>query len=172
MGCGGSKEKLEGVDRPLDHWMEKVGIPDIDDKFYPLSDTIKDLENIRETVVDKRDEMHELSGSCAYKAPSLYKAGTSVLWKLSVDNKGEISKAGIDVIDKEPYITVVGSDNSKEGADAARSFITYCNSIKKIGSDFESVGENLKQLGEKATANQESTIEQIKSKLSNDPLAM
>lgn len=171
MGCGGSKEKLEGVDKPLEHWMERINMVDVDDKFRPLEASIKEMEEIRETIVDKRDEMYETSGACAYKNPNVYKAGTSVLWKLSTDNSGEIARAGIDTMSDPPYIVISGN-NSVEGNKAANIFINYCAGIKNMPSQLSNIFDKLKELADKALANQESTLQKIKSKLSNNPMQM
>lgn len=172
MGCGGSKEKLEGIDRPLEHWMESTNMPDVDEKFYPLQKCIKEMEEIRDLIVDKRDEMYETSGACSYRTPNVYKAGQSVLWKLSTDNGGEIAKAGIDTINDSPYIVVHGSNNTPQGSKAANVFIEYCAGISNMPSRLANICENLKEFADKALANQESTLQKIKSKLSNNPMQM
>jgi hypothetical protein len=69
MGCGGSRTKLEGVDQPLDSWMEPVGCAETDKKFKEVSELIADLEAVRANCVDEFDELVVLSGATAYKQP-------------------------------------------------------------------------------------------------------
>lgn len=180
MGCGGSKVQLEGVDCPLDYWIEPLDIPEIDSKTAPASDAIKDLEDMREKIVDKRDEIFVSTGAIAHRNPNIYKAGMCLLWKLSADNAGQINDAGI--VYEQKSMAANGKKNSPEAVAAAKAFFEYCGVVSAINhkeeegtssqSRFEAIADKVKKISEEAKASYEEVVKKINEKVSGEQKTM
>lgn len=171
MGCGVSRETLEGLDRPLENKMEKFNITEVDVAFENFSRSIKELESIRAAVIDAFDEVLETTGACAYKKPNTLKAGVSLLWKLSTDNKGNVAVAQVESIDTEPFIAIRGKA-SQEGLSAGHKFITYCNDLITLQDKINNVVEDIKQQAELFGVNNDNYSKDISESLSATPMAM
>jgi hypothetical protein len=162
---------LEGLDRPLDHRMEKFNLPDVDKAFTNFSNSVKELETIRTSVIDKFDEVLEATGACAYNKPNTYKAGTSLLWKLSADNQGNIATAQVESIDSEPFIAIRGKASS-EGLAAGNKFITYCNDIIVLPDKLNKVAEDIEQQAKLLAVNNDNYTKEISDSLASTPMSM
>lgn len=171
MGCGVSRESLEGLDKPLDFRMDKLDVQEVDGTFKSLGHSIKELEEIREAVVDKYDDVLEVTGACAYSRPNTYKSGVSLLWKLSADNNGNIAKAQVESTDNEPYIVIKGSA-SNEGLAAGKKFINYCNDIIRLTDKLAKVFEELNDQAKGLAAGHDDLSKQISDKYVNNPMQM
>jgi hypothetical protein len=148
MGCGGSREKEVGVNASLNHRMEHIGIDSIDRVFQNASPVIRELEELREIIIDRRDDVIIATGASSYTEPSIYRCMISLLWKLSADNDGDISKAEMEVIEDPPYLACRGKKNSAEGTNAAKLLIRYCNDLMTLPEKMNSLNEKMQRLGE------------------------
>jgi hypothetical protein len=85
MGCGGSRTKLEGIDLPLDHWMEPTGVEEFDKNFKEASEIIVHLEVARAKCIDEFDHVVVATGACAHKQPDLEKCLVSFFVNAELD---------------------------------------------------------------------------------------
>jgi hypothetical protein len=170
MGCGGSREKETGINAPLNHWMDTIGVDSIDEVFSNASPVIKELEEIREIVVDRRDDVIIHTGACAHKEPNISKCFQSLLWKLSADNEGDIGKAEIEVLEDAPYLAIKGKKNSHEGSNAGNLFIRYCNDLMTLPEKMNALSEKIQNLAEEIGNQAASFGEQITEFAKDHPL--
>lgn len=170
MGCGGSREKETGINARLNHWMDNVGVDSIDKVFDEASPVIRELEEIREIVVDRRDDVIIHTGACAYKEPNISNCFSALLWKLSADNEGDIAKAEIEVLEDAPYLAVKGKKNSHDGQNAANLYIRYCNDLMSLPEKMEALSEKMKNLGEEIANQASSFAEQVNDHGKDHPL--
>jgi hypothetical protein len=111
MGCGGSRTKLEGVDMPLDHWMEPTGIEELDKDFKEASDVIAQLESVRVKSVDDFDEVVIVTGATAYKNPDFEKCLLS-FFAITEHENPEFMK-GVEPSHEAPFFTHKAKLSSK-----------------------------------------------------------
>jgi hypothetical protein len=161
------KSKESGVHRSLDDYMEHTDIEVLDNFFREAGRIVEQIEEIRDKVVDDRDDVFEDSGSCCYKTPDLMKSLNSILWKVSADNKGDLSKANLMPSQEIPFFEFKGH-KADDSNDAITEFCTYIKSVATLY-------ENVQELTEKAqtlTTGLESmkdAPEQVKDKFSDNP---
>jgi hypothetical protein len=172
MGCGGSKNNLPGVHKPLECWMEWTSISEVDGPFWELRDALYSLEEIREILIDDRDDVLEYTGACSYKEGNLYKAALGMLWKLSADNKGDILKAEIVPDDKAPYMRVDGKNISTDGRKSVDYFLKYVGGLIDLKDKLESTSKSVVSGGQKLIDSLPTLLETAKTKLSSTPLKM
>jgi hypothetical protein len=79
MGCGVSRTHLNGIDVPLDHYIEQTGVDDVDERLKEASEIIYKIETFRLKLIDEFDDLVVHSGACAFKDPDLTKLIISFL---------------------------------------------------------------------------------------------
>jgi hypothetical protein len=162
MGCGGSRnEEKSAIDTPLDHWMETIGITQVDEIFSNASNVIKNIEELRETIIDKRDEVIQATGACSYKNPDILKSFNGLVWKLATDNGGDLTKAELDTIEDEPYMEIRGKNNSIEAKNAGELLIQYCNTIIHLTQQCSDVQTEIEELAKEIQTNTQRFTEEI-----------
>ena len=170
MGCGGSKVEEEGIQAPLDHWMEKLDIETLDELFAGASKTIEQVEETRELVVDKRDELILSSGACSYMAPKIQHSFYGICWKLSADNKGKFidCEIGLDV-GEDVSLKLSGKNNSAEAVNAFNQFNDFMKGIAGLPEKMKEISDNVVQLSKDITENPSAILDQIKAAVTDDP---
>ena len=174
MGCGSSKDKLEGAEKPLDHWMEKIEIESLDNNFEKAGKIIETIEEKRKFIVDEINDIFGHSGAIAFKQRCLTKAFRCVVWKLGVDNDGKVSEIGFNL---ETHV-FEGKKNSQSGNEAGNRLITYLkrvtdemkvedlsnclNDVESIANDFSSNFDNYcKEVTEKFTSSPFTALKKV-----------
>lgn len=180
MGCGGSKDKLTGAEKPLDHWMEPLEMGSMDEKFQRASVIISTIEEKRRAIVDDLEQVYHSTGAIAFKSRDLGKALKCLVWKLGVDNDGKVTEIGFNTENH----TFGGKKNSSEGDQAGNKLVEYCknlvenlkveditnllNDIEALVKDFtDNMGQYSKEILEKCSSNPFDGIKKI-SKLKNN----
>lgn len=165
MGCGGSKDKLHGAEKPLDHWMEKTELENVDKLFEKAENIISAIENKRKSVVDDLDDVYGKVGAIAFKKKDLSKALKCVLWKLGVDNGG-ISEIGFNL--EGPVFE--GKKNSQEGNDAGNFLIKYCKNVTEEWKmeEFTNLFKEIEELNSELVNNAGIYVNDIKEKFKSD----
>lgn len=169
MGCGGSKnEVLEGCEKPLCHKMAKLDIEDIDNLFEKCSGLICQVEEKRKFLVDEMMDNCYHTGAFAYKCGNLKQGLECAIWRLGVDNKGNVSEIGLNVESQ----TFEGSNNSQKGNDAANNMVGY---VKCLGSnwkpeDLTGICDDLSGIANELAGNMDKYTGQISEKFSSSPL--
>ena len=157
MGCGGSKDKEEGVHAHLSHWMTNLGMEKLDANFAEASKVIEQVEELRVTIVDAKDDLIINSGACSYIDPQIDHAFFGIAYKLSADNKGKFMDCGFNFDLEAMTLTLTGANNS---ADALKAFENLNDYFKGIGT----LAEKVKVLAEKMV--------DLAKKIVEDPTAM
>lgn len=162
MGCGGSREVEAGVDAPLDPFFEKVDNELANTFFIHCKSLVQQLEDMRDKVIDKRDEVYHQTGACSYKQPDILKAFIGLQWKLSADNEGDIAKSGLDTTDEEPYMQLTGKGNTKEAMVATENFIQYCNMLINMKEPCQNLVDKVKETNDDLKDKADKITDQIK----------
>jgi hypothetical protein len=170
MGCGGSRVEETGVHAPLDHWMAKIGIEEVDQAFSEASETIKSAEEMREIIVDRRDHLIVDSGACTYKEPSLKSCFYGVCWKLSADNEGKFIDAGFMPAPDLKGFVLEGKKNSSEAMKAYKEFNEYIIGLIEIEEKMTNLKTKGEQLGKTMIDKKEEMLTKVNEKFSSDPL--
>lgn len=171
MGCGGSKkEVLEGCEKPLCHRMEKIEIDSIDSVFDKCSNIIVQVEEKRKFLVDELMENCLHTGAYAHKNPNPKNGMECAIWRLGVDNKGNVSEIGLNV----ENMCFEGSNNSQKGNDAANNLIGYfkCLSQNWKMEDMTALSEELAGCVKEVSDNMENYMNEVKEKYSSEPFKM
>lgn len=165
MGCGASRDKETGVNCPLDHWMEHIGVGDIDVIFGRASPVIAGIEEIRDNTIDKRDELILKTGACVDKDPDLSKCFYSLMWKLSADNGGDIAKADISVNDNgnSPLMNLNGRKNTMDSTANFDHLVKYVTFICTLPKKMQELNDQIQELCKACMTDPTSIIDQIKS---------
>jgi len=71
----------------VNSYVEYLNIQRLDEVFHKLSLKIKDVEEARKSIQDKRDDLSLMTGGCELKNPKLHKIFIAGLWKISADYK-------------------------------------------------------------------------------------
>lgn len=171
MGCGSSREVATGVRAPLDHKMEHLSMDSLDTFFSRASEIIREVEDIRDKIIDDRDDVFEDTGACSYKEPDLQKALYGLLWKISADHKGKVNDAELEIIEHKPFIRFKSGTLSYDARRAIDSFCDYVSGIMDLHENVEALNEKSKSLveGLESIAN---APEEIKQKFEGNILAM
>jgi hypothetical protein len=144
MGCGGSRTKLEGVDLPLDHWMEPTGVEECDKGFKEAGELMVSLEIVRSKVVDDFDELVVCTGASAYKNPDLEKCILSFFYSAEVEH-AEFMK-GIESSSDAPFFT----HKAKLSAKAQKThdhLVKFMNGLRECEKHWdEAKNDNLKDI--------------------------
>jgi hypothetical protein len=133
MGCGGSRTKLEGHDMPIDHWMEKIGIEDIDKSFEPVNGHLTVIEDIRSYGVDELEELALATGACAYKEITLEKCYISFFYNAELESPEYYKK--IQSIESPPLFSGPELKKNKKAYDHLSIYIKKYDDIKSKGSE-------------------------------------
>jgi hypothetical protein len=128
MGCGGSRTKLEGSDNPIEHWIEKTGIEDIDKAYEQAVSYLIDVENIRSYTVDELEELALLTGASAYKQITLEKCYVSFFYNAEVESDQYYKK--ISIADSAPHFTGPELKNNKRAYEVLADYTKKCDTIK------------------------------------------
>lgn len=170
MGCGGSKEVLEGCEKPLCHRMEKMEIESIDATFEKISNIITQVEQKRKFLCDDLMDNYYNTGAYAYKCPDPQKALECAVWRLAVDNKGKVSDIGMN----SETMCFEGNQNSEKGNCAANGLINYfkCLTNEMKMEDMTAIADQLTECVNEITSNMEQYTNDIKDKCSSEPLKM
>ena len=167
MGCGGSKDKLTGADKPLDHWMEALEMETIDANFQRASGIITTIEEKRRQVINDLESVYESSGAIAYKNRDLSKALKCVIWKLGVDNDGNVAKIGFNFED----MTFGGAKNSTHGNEAGEKLIKYCKNILENWKpeDLTCILTEIEEIYKDFNGNMDRYTKEIQEKCTSNP---
>lgn len=170
MGCGGSKEILEGCEKPLCHRMEKLDIESIDSCFERCSTIIMQVEEKRKFLADELCDQYYHTGAYVYATPDPQKALECAIWRLGVDNKGKAVDIGFNV----ETMCFEGKSNSEKGNSVANCFIDY---MKRLATDWKmedmnAISDNLSELVNEITSNMENYAGDIKEKFSSNPMGI
>lgn len=167
MGCGGSKDKLTGAEKPLDHWMEPLGMESIDATFQRASGIISTIEEKRVAIVDDLETVYHKSGAIAYKTRDLGKALKCVVWKLGVDNEGKVTEVGFSVDNH----TFGGAKNSAEGNEAGNLLVAYCKNVLENWKpeDLSSILGDIEGIVKDFTDNMDNYAKEIQEKCASNP---
>jgi hypothetical protein len=121
MGCGACRMVFEeNTDSPLDPNLTNIPmtgtlqISEIEmlNKLYDsASIKIQMIELMRESIIDKLDELIYNTGACVFYNPDIVSCIRCILWKVSADSDGNIRKAHINFIEDEPFIQIKGEKN-------------------------------------------------------------
>jgi hypothetical protein len=172
MGCGASRDGLTGIETPINHVMKTVGISSIDDVFTPLSPIIKELENIRVSLIDGQDELLELTGAAVYKEPSLAKIILCILQKISCDCGGDIKKSGISIVLEKPYFTIGDKKHRDDFADILKQITEYIEGLISLEESIKNITERITELAGTIPERTSGMIDEVKSSASSDPLGV
>lgn len=167
MGCGGSKDKLNGAEKPLDHWMEPLDMKSIDENFKRASGVISTIEEKRRAIVDDLDNVYESTGTIAFKTRDLGKALKCVVWKLAVDNDGKVAEIGFNADNH----TFGGAKNSSVGNEAGNGLIEYCKNLVEIWKpeDLTTILGEIEAIVKDLTSNMDSYAKEIQEKSTSNP---
>ena len=169
MGCGSSREKESGINCPLDSQLEEMGVEALDEIFKSASGIITSLEGVREKVIDTRDDLILNTGACVSKSQDLIQSFYCILWKLSADNAGDLSKADISVNESEPFMSLNGKKNTVESMSNFENLVKYVTFICTLNDKMMTLGEQILTLSTKLMANPDEMLEQIKTKFTSEP---
>ena len=133
MGCGGSRTKLEGHDMPIEHWMEKTGIEDIDKAFEPANGLLTVIEEIRSFGVDELEELALATGASAYKEITLEKCYISFFYNAELESPEYYKK--IQSIENPPLFSGPELKKNKKSYDHLGIYIKKYDDIKTKGSE-------------------------------------
>jgi len=170
MGCGGSKETLEGCEKPLCHHMAKIEIETIDGTFDKCSSVICQVEEKRKFLCDELMDNYYHTGAWVYKTPDPQRALECAVWRLGVDNKGKVSDIGLNV----ESMCFEGNSNSEKGNGAANNLINYmkCLTTEWKQEDLTAICDQLTEIVNDLTSNMENYMNEIKDKCSSEPMKM
>jgi hypothetical protein len=172
MGCGGSKEKEEGLFQELESQMEEIGVESLDSLFKEASEVIDNLEEIRQVIMDNRLDTIINTGACSHIKPDIEHCLKGLLLKISADNGGSFISAGFDVeLEGEKIFTLTGENNTQEGKDALESFTTYIKGIWSVKDKVEGIVNNFKAISEKIMESKDTLIEDCKNHFQDNPLS-
>jgi hypothetical protein len=170
MGCGGSKEKEEGLEVSFDSRMEIIGIESIDGLFKEASASIENLEAIREVIIDNRLDTIIHTGACSHIKPDIEHCFRGLLLKISADNKGSFISAGFDIdLEAAQFLTLTGERNTQEAKDALQSLTSYLKGIWEIKDRGQDIYNNVKAISDKIMASKETLIEECKNAFQDNP---
>ena len=172
MGCGGSKEKEEGLYEELDAEMDEIGVESLDTIFNEASEAIDNLEEMRVAIMDNRLDTIIQSGACSHIKTDIEHCLKGLLLKISADNQGSLISAGLDVeLEGEQIFTLSGDKNTPEGKEVLNTFTTYIKGIWLIKDKVEGVVNNFKGIYEKIMESKETLIEDCKNHFQENPLS-
>jgi hypothetical protein len=140
MGCGGSRTKLEGNDSPIEHWIEKTGIEDIDKAYEEVVSHLTNVEEIRSYAVDELEELAVQTGACAFKEINLEKCYIAFFMNAEVESEEYYKK--ISASDSAPHFTGPELKKNKKSYEALTEYIKKWDTIKTKND----VKEKLEQL--------------------------
>jgi len=173
MGCNNCKGNDEkGVHKHLVSDMWVLNIDSIDDFFQGMSPIIKDLETIREAVIDKRDALYLSTGACCHKTPTLMICLKGFFYKIAAAKKGDILKGlDIEITLDEPYFKLGDSipSSSKKDID---ELIAYVKGFINLPKTLEDMGEKLKEMVEKVEKSVDDFVSQITKAAEGDPFGL
>ena len=170
MGCGGSKEILEGCEKPLCHKMETIEIDSIDSIFAKSSTIICQVEEKRKFLCDELMDHYYHTGGWAYTCPDPQKALECCVWRLGADNKGKVTDIGLNV--EGPNFE--GASNSEAGNQAANNLIGYmkCLATDWKMEDMTSISDQLGEIVTEITSNMDTYAKEIGDHCSSNPMKM
>jgi len=172
MGCGGSREKETGVHAPLDHWMHTLGIDELDTIFTEASEVIKEVEELREIIVDHKDHLIIDSGACSYAEPTVNECLFGILWKLSADNNGKILDAEISFDLESHSMLIQGQKTSAEGVKAFNGMNDYVKGIIALPEKCTNVTQKIMDLSKKIVENPSELTEKVTEKFKEELLSL
>ena len=136
MGCSGASVISSPRETKLDNKMENVKNEELNKKFKEAELCLNELEIIRSSLVDKRDELIYNTGACCRKDPNLEKIIMSFLWILGVNSKGNFSKYQLYFNQgQDPYFSIVYKEDeekkiSEDINDYIKNLFDFEDSIK------------------------------------------
>ena len=161
MGCGGSKDKEEGVHAHLSHWMTNLGMEKLDETFAEASKVIEQVEEMRVTIVDARDDLMINSGACSYADPQIDHAFFGIAYKLSADNKGKFLDCGIKFDIEAMTLTLDGPNNSADAVKALENFKDYFKGIVALPDKVKELSEKMQDLAKKIVEDPSAMLEEV-----------
>jgi hypothetical protein len=150
MGCSHFNPKniyLENiVDNPIDYFLEPM---DNKELYNETLYTLKLIENTRDLVKDKLDNLILVTGAYCFKEPSISACIKSILIKIAYDNEEEHwDRSVIKAYNRKPYFEVKGGKISEEGVISASFLVAYLNDLylQKEKDKFSLLEDRLKKL--------------------------
>lgn len=167
MGCSGSRDKLQGAEKPLDHWIEPVGMEGLDATFENASKIIATIEDKRKAIVDEIEDIYGHSGTVAWKNRDLGKAFKAVVWKLGVDNDGKVSDIGFN---SETHV-FEGKKNSPIGNKAGNMLVNYVKNVTDEWKleDLTNILADIEAISNDLSNNLDNYAKEVTDKFSSSP---
>jgi hypothetical protein len=111
MGCGACRIILEETyDMPLDFNLLPIqgggGLEKLNSLYNRASHVLRMIELMRDSTVDKLDELILASGACVFACPDISSCIKCILWNISSNFDGNINKAEIKFLEDEPYMII------------------------------------------------------------------
>ena len=163
MGCGGSRTKLEGNDSPIEHWIEKTGIEDIDKAYEQAVPLLTNVEEIRSYAVDELEELAVHTGACAYKEITLEKCYLAFFYIAEVEVDEYYKK--LSASDSPPHFTGPELKKNKKAYEALAEYIKKWDTIKTKND----VKEKLEQLQSELKSRESEYEKTINEKFKDKP---
>jgi hypothetical protein len=159
MGCGACRiinEKDEKRNTPLDWNLLKI--PD-DQNFMEISEIgllnsyyknaeiiIEVVEDFREIVFDKLDELIFKTGACVFSKPDIATCLKCVLWKISADNYGSINNSNILFLEDEPFIKIKDGEIKDDTKEIFNSLLEYISNLFSLKIKIKNVDLKIPEL--------------------------
>jgi hypothetical protein len=172
MGCGGSKIEEEGIQAPLDHLMEKLEIEKLDEIFDNASKITEAVEEIRNLVIDNKDELIATSGACSYIDPKIQHSFYGICWKLSADNKGKFIDAGIEWDSENNSLALTGPNNSAEALNAFNQFNDFVKGVITLPEKMKEIADQVQELHKNISEDPQGILDQVKEAVTDNPFKL
>ena len=169
MGCGACRIIFEeNSDSPLDAKLIKLRssnsfkmseIEMLNELYDKASITIEMIELMRETIIDKLDELIYNTGACVFHNPDIITCIRCVLWKISASSEGNIKKAELKLLDEEPFIQINGENKFDPNTRLIINLlINYISEVYSLKNQIKKIDQNLPKLVYIITENNENYL--------------
>lgn len=141
MGCGSGKVSVfESLNiefhqlmSPIDKQILFVGEA-FESSVNKLKTYVKGVEEYRHALVDERDRLSLITGSCSYKTDFLHMKSIflSMAWKFSTDNNGKYETVVMTSESLDHDLQLTDYTYTKEALEALKSLLDYIIRVKKL----------------------------------------
>jgi hypothetical protein len=173
MGCTSSytREEFDLVQLPLDSRIQYVGIFSLDEDFTKAKALITNLEEIRNLMIDNRDQLVLKSGACAYNCIDMKAIINSFLIVMSVYLEHDLCSTKRVICNNYPYLSIECDENKKANK-LYKCFMSYLSDLKSAKYKLETFSEGFIEFQAYLSTNLNNYISKVNEVFSFDSAKM
>jgi hypothetical protein len=127
--CSAKAMPREKKTRKIECYVETTGHTKLDMDFEKAVEYLKEAEKIRLGIEESKENAYQLSNIFHLQDPHFCEAIKILFWSISANHKGEIEKSGLQIHEREPYLSTQSHTVTYQVEDLHKCIIDYVETV-------------------------------------------